>query len=96
MELSFAALLTWLEAGASDLLITASDTTIVREFSEQTRLVISYSHPLEANTATYAFETRFRPARCRSAVFFVADIAATPASDHYRSVLTSTDMCVAM
>lgn len=34
LELSFAALLAWLEAGASDLLITASDTAIVRKFGE--------------------------------------------------------------
>lgn len=39
--------------------------------------------------ATYAFETRFRPARYRSAVLFVADMAATPASGHYRSILPS-------
>lgn len=34
LELSFAALLTWLEAGASDLLITASYTAILCEFSQ--------------------------------------------------------------
>lgn len=32
LELSSAALLTWLEAGASDLLITTSDTAIVCSF----------------------------------------------------------------